>query len=534
MMKSPALFVVLSLAAAVSLVSADPGIGGTDASREFIVGMGTDDIELNPYKSIYAHEMQLFTALYEGLFTYESQSLDPVRAQAESFEKSEDGKTWTFTLRSDALWSDGTKVTAQDYVESWLYLLAPETNAEYAVFFDIVKGAKAFRSGKNKSRSSVGIRAQDERTLVVQLDAPAAYFTRLLCHSAFVPVHSSLRGVRTWRASAVIGNGPYMLSSMDDSELLLRKSPSYWDADKVAVPAVRILFLESDEEATTLFNDGQIDWLTDLADLDSLLSPESIQYAPMFGTGYYFWNASRKPWNDARVRRALALLVPWDKIRTEDNYYAPTSVLVLPFAGYESPEGIAGRNEEEALRLLAAAGFPEGKGLPVLRFVAYESETHDSNLAVMEEAWQSVGLSVEHVVVPTGTTIRETRQQGYSLSFTSWIGDFADPAAFLLMWTSDSGLNEGGYRSREYDALIARSMEEDGKTRLATLALAEGKLLSDAPLLPLYHSLSFNVIDLEAITGWHQNPLDVHPFKTIGFGAPKARPYVASFGGIKP
>lgn len=534
MKKSTILFMALTLAAAGSMASAAPGISGTGAASEFVVGMGTDELELNPYKSIYAHEMQIFTALYEGLFTYDPQSLDPVRAQAESFEKSADGKTWTFILRNDARWSDGTSVTAQDFVESWLYLLAPETNAEYAVFFDIIKGAKAFRTGKNKSRSSVGITARDPRTLVVHLDTPAAYFTRLLCHSAFVPVHESLRGVRTWKPAAVIGNGPYRLSSIDDSELVMDRNPDYWDASQVAASAIRILFLETDEEATTLFNDGQIDWLTDLADVDSLLSPESVQFAPMFATGYYFWNATRKPWSDARVRRALALLVPWDEIRTEDNYYAPTSVLVLPFAGYESPAGIEARNEEEALRLLASAGFPEGKGLPPLRFVSYESETHDANFALMEEAWRRVGLAVEHVVVPAGTTIRETRQQGYTLSFTSWIGDFADPAAFLLMWTSDSGLNEGGYRSREYDALVTRSMEEDGKARLATLAQAEGKLLSDAPLLPLYHSLSFNVIDLEAITGWYQNPLDVHPFKTIGFGSPKARPFVAISGGLNP
>lgn len=534
MKNSTTVLMALALAMAGTLATADPGITGTGGAREFVVAMGTEEIELNPYKSIYSHEMQIFTALYEGLFTYDPQSLDPVRAQADSFEKSKDGKTWTFRLRSDARWSDGTSVTAQDFVESWLYLLAPETNAEYAVFFDIIKGAKAFRTGKNKSRSSVGITAQDARTLVVQLDTPAAYFTRLLCHSAFVPVHRSLRGVRTWKPAAVIGNGPFLLSSMDDSELLLGRNPEYWDAQNVAASAIRIRFLETDEEASALFNDGQVDWLTDLADVDSLLVPESVQFAPMFATGYYFWNASRKPWNDARVRRALALLIPWERIRTEDNYYAPTSVLVLPFAGYESPEGIVARNEEEALKLLASAGFPEGKGLPPLRFVTYESETHDANLAIMEEAWQRVGMTVEHIVVPEGTTIRESRQQGYSLSFTSWIGDFADPAAFLLMWTSDSGLNEGGYKSREYDALVARSMEEDGKTRLATLAQAEGKLLSDAPLLPLYHSLSFNVIDLEAITGWHQNPLDVHPFKTIGFGSPKARPFVAMSGGTTP
>lgn len=533
-MNRPNILLAAAVLATAGVFTIPPVFAEEAGTRALVVGMGSYEVELNPYKSIYAHEMQIFTAIYEGLFAYDPQSLDPVRAQAESFEKSKDGKTWTFRIRKDARWSDGTQVTATDYVQSWLYLLAPTTKAEYAVFFDIVSGAKAFRTGKSKKPDSVGIKALDDRTLVVELDAPAAYFTRLLCHSSFVPIHKSLRGIRTWKASAIVGNGPYTIESMDKNALVLKKSASYWDSGSVSVPAVRVRFLETEDEATKLYNDGEIDWLTDMVDLDSLIDTDTVQSAPMFATGYYFWNASRKPWKDARVRRALSLLIPWDKIRTDDNYYAPTSVLVLPFAGYQSPAGIDAKNETEALELLSAAGYPEGKGLPPVRFVAYKSETNESNLKVMGEAWQRVGVPIEFIEVPDGENSRDTRQAGFELSFTSWIGDFADPAAFLLMWTSDSGLNESGYRSVEYDKLIARSMAEDGKTRLATLTEAEGKLLSDAPVLPLYHSVSFNVLDLNAVTGWYQNPLDVHPFKSMGFGTPKARPFVAALANPAP
>jgi len=269
-----------------------------------------------------------------------------------------------------------------------------------------------------------------------------------------------------------------------------------------------------------------------LLSVSTLISEEAVQFSPMFATGYYFFNSSRKPWNDARVRRALALLVPWEKIRTEDNYYAPTDVLILPFAGYESPEGISGQNEEEALKLLKAAGYANGKGLPAVKYVSYASETGDANLAILQEAWGTIGVTVENVVVPDAETIRDMRQDGFTMSFTSWIGDFADPVAFLLMWTSDSGLNESGYKSKEFDDLIARSMSEDGKTRIETLAEAEKKLLSDAPLIPLYHSISFNVIELESILGWYENPLDIHPFKAMSYGTPKARPYVALTPGV--
>lgn len=527
-MNRPGILLASLLAAAAISMTAVPAYPQANPPRELTVGMGSYEMELNPYKSIYAHEMQIFTGIYEGLFAYDALSLDPVRAQAESFEKSKDGKTWTFRIRQDARWSDGTSVTAGDYVQSWLYLLSPATKAEYAVFFDIIRGAKAFRTGKNRKPDSVGISAPDDRTLVVELDTPAAYFTRLLCHSSFVPVHASLRGVRTWKPEAIVGNGAYTIESMDKESLVLRRSGTYWDAANVAVPTIRIMFMEDDKKATQLFNDGEIDWLTDMVDLDTLVDTDSIQSAPMFATGYYFWNASRKPWKDARVRRALALLVPWDQIRTGDRYYAPTSVLVLPFSGYESPMGIDARNEKEALELLSKAGYPEGRGLPTVRFVAYKSETNEANLKIIREAWQRIGVTVESVEVPDGASARDIRQQGYTISFTSWIGDFADPAAFLLMWTSDSGLNEGGYKSLEYDKLVARSMTEDGRTRLATLAEAESKLLGDAPLLPLYHSVSFNVLDPAALVGWFQNPLDVHPFKAISFGTPKARPFVAS------
>ncbi len=527
-MNRPSTVLASLLTVAAISMTAVPAFSQADAPRVLTVGMGSYEMELNPYKSIYAHEMQVFTGIYEGLFAYDAQSLDPVRAQAESFEKSRDGKTWTFRIREDARWSDGTKVTAGDYVQSWLYLLSPTTKAEYAVFFDIIRGAKAFRMGKNKKPDSVGISAPDDRTLIIELDAPAAYFTRLLCHSSFVPVHASLRGVRTWKPEAIVGNGAYTIASMDAASLVLQKSATYWDAANVTLQTIRIKFMEDEEEATRLYNDGEIDWLTDMIDLDTLVDDESIQSAPMFATGYYFWNASRKPWKDARIRRALALLIPWEQIRTDDKYYAPTSVLVLPFAGYESPKGIDAKNEKEALELLSQAGFDGGKGQAPVRFVAYKSEANDSNFKIMSEAWAKAGVTLEYVEVPDGESARDIRQKGYTISFTSWIGDFADPAAFLLMWTSDSGLNEGGYKSQDYDKLIERSMMEDGKTRLATLAEAEAKLLNDAPLLPLYHSVSFNVLSLDALAGWYQNPLDIHPFKALSFGTPKARPFVAS------
>jgi peptide/nickel transport system substrate-binding protein/oligopeptide transport system substrate-binding protein len=477
--------------------------------------------------------MQALNALYEGLFSYDPETMDPVRAHAESFTKSADGKTWTFSLRPDLRWSDGSPITAGDYVESWRYLLAPATGAEFAVFFDIIKGARDYRTGKSKDPSSVAIRAEGERSLIVELEAPTAYFTRLLCHMSFVPVHASLRGKDSWEPSAVLSSGPYRLVSMSDSEMLLEKNSRYWDAGSVAIASLRFLFLESEAEATSRYNDGEIHWLMDMADTESLASLDDIQYAPSFGTGYYFWNASKRPWSDARVRRALALLIPWEKIRTEDKYYAPTSRLIYPFSGYVSPGGIEKADLQEAQRLLAAAGYRDPAKLPGALLILPDTPTHNANAAIIAEAWAALGIATELRHPGPDDNIRELRKQGFSLSFTSWIGDFADPAAFLLMWTSDSSLNEASYKSKEYDELVRRSSSEDGSARMASLARAEAKLLADAAVLPVYHSLSFDVIDTGFIKGWYINPMDVHPFKALSFGTPKARPLVARTTGEK-
>lgn len=495
---------------------------------QLVVGLGPYGVELNPYMAIYSHEMQVLDALYEGLFAYDPRTMDPVRAGAESWKKSADGRTWTFTLRSDARWSDGSPVTARDYVESWRWLLSPDTGASYAVFLDIVKGARDYRLGKNKRPDSVAVRALDDRTLVVELASPAAYFTRLLCHMSFVPVHASLRGRKVWDPDAVVGNGPYVLESMDDRELVLRKNDGYWDSGSVAIPGVRVLFLDSEAEATARYNDGEIHWLMDMVDTDALLATSDIQYAPSFGTGYYLWDSGTGPWNDARVRRALALLLPWERIRSEDTYYAPTSTLILPFSGYQSPAGIDSAQPDEAQKLLAEAGYADPSTLPTVRMVVPDTDSHDANARLMADAWAEYGIASEIVHPEEDLPIRDLRKSGFSLSFTSWIGDFADPAAFLLMWTSDSSLNESRYSNPEYDALLRRSMSEEGAARMATMAKAEALLLSEAAVLPVYHTLSFDVVDTEAVLGWFLNPMDIHPFKALSFGTPKARANVAA------
>ncbi|MBU0936322.1 MAG: peptide ABC transporter substrate-binding protein [Spirochaetes bacterium] len=494
------------------------------------IGYGPYDIQLNPYLALYSHEMQIFTGLYEGLFAYHPETLDPLPAQAESFRRSADGKTYTFTLRPDLRWADGSRVSSEDYVQSWRYLLAPETRADFAVFFDIIEGAREFRTGMSKNPESVGIKALDARTLQVQLKAPAAYFTRLLCHSSFVPVHQSLRYKADWPPESVIGNGPYSLAAKNEQEMQLEKSDSYWDRNRVAIEEIVILFLDSEEEATRRFNTGEIHWLSDMMDVDFLTLNEGIQYSAMFATSYYYWNCREEPWNDARIRRALALLVPWQIIRTKDNYYSPSDKLVLPFSGYTAAEGVDRQNIVEALELLTEAGYADPSKLPPLVLLLPDNSLQQSNAAILQRAWAEQGISADLQFVPGSQFSRVARSRDYTISFSNWIGDFADPAAFLLMWTSQSTLNEGSYRNSEYDRLIDESMNQEGSSRLETLARAETLLLQEAAVMPTNHMPSFNLVDTEALRGWYTNPLDVHPLKDLYFGTIREPGLLAQLG----
>jgi len=222
---------------------------------EFVTVYGAQLPELDPQQALFSNEAQIHTALYEGLFTYDPQSLEPVRALAQSWERSADKKVYRFTIRQNARWSDGKPIGAEDFVRSWLRML--DLNADYATFFDVIAGAKDYRTGRDRNPEHVGIKAIDPRTLEVTLLRPVAYFTRLLCHHSFSVVHPSMLSVKDWRTAIPYPvNGPYKPVSMTDTELVLEKNDQYWDAQNVSIPTLRMMFTDDDASVTSLFNTG--------------------------------------------------------------------------------------------------------------------------------------------------------------------------------------------------------------------------------------------------------------------------------------
>ncbi len=476
------------------------------------------NISMDPLHAFTVTEAQLLTALSEGLVSYHPLSLDPVSGVARNWRVSADGLRYRFLLRDNARFSDGTRVVAEDFRASWMRMINPGEQAKYSLLFDVIRGVADYRSGLTKDESGVGIHVVSPEELEVVLERPSEHFLRMLAHHAFAPVYPAYRAQVGWQSQApIIGNGPFSVAEWTASELLFERNLHYWGRSTVDLDRIRVRFFDDAKAIDAGFMAGDIHWAKDFVG--------SQQMAPfivanrLFSTTYFLFRSSSRPFNDARVRRALALLVPWDQVRSsEEGIRFPTSVLVPRIPGYPNIEGITNKDLRSARRLLEQAGFPEGIGLPpIIIKVAGEQAAYLAE--PLQQAWEKhLGADVTVAIVPAyDDYLEEVKAGNFTLAVASWVGDFVDPISFLLMWTSSSNLNDAGYSSRDYDRLIDLALGNTGLDRLQSLAKAEELLLQEAVILPLRHGVAASLIDLQRVSGWSPNQLDIHPFRYMGF-----------------
>jgi peptide/nickel transport system substrate-binding protein/oligopeptide transport system substrate-binding protein len=489
------------------------------------ITMAGSDVELDFRKSYLASEAQFYTGLYEGLFSYNPFTMGPVPAAASHWKLSDDKKVWTFTIRDHARYWNGDPLKAEDFRSAWLSLLEPGRDSPYSSLFDIIEGANDYRMGRLADKSKVGIEAPDSKTLIVRLTAPAAFFPGMLCHHSFSPIHPSMMNVEDWSTVSPISNGPYyLLENRDDSKVLARNE-LYWDVDNVAVKRITIKFTDDGDEASALWNSGAVSWLSGDMNLETLADMSGLIVNPMFATHYYYIRSVHEPWNDWRVRRALAIALPWEKVR--ESHRIPAKTLIYPITGYPEIDGLDTTNIEEAKKLLAEAGYPDGEGLPELVIRLNPAPESERIGGLMASAWkEELGIPVKIEIIPFDMYFDSLKDSGYDVASSTWIGDFADPYTFLQMWRRDSNLNDAHYDDPDYEKLINRSMTEDGEVRWKTLSEAEKLLLDRGTVLPVSYSFAINIVDRNELGGWFPNVLDIHPFKYFFFKAPRPLPGV--------
>lgn len=494
--------------------------------EELTVAFSSGSIQLDPRKSFLASEAQIFTGLYEGLFSYNPLTLEPIPAAAESWKVSDDKKTWTFTIRSNARYWNGDSLKSQHFRDAWISLIDPAGNNPYSSLFDIIAGAKEYRTGQTRDPDKVGIECPNEKTLVVHLNAPAAFFPSMLCHHSFSPIHPTMLGISDWSKQAPISNGPFYLVEQKDDRLILAKNELYWDAKRVAIKKLIIRFTKDGAEAASLWNSGEARWIAGDVDLEALQDRSGIEVNAMFATYYFYIRSSQAPWTDSRIRQALSLALPWDNIR--QGYYLPAETLIYPIPGYPKPKGLSETNVERAKELLAEAGFPKGVGVPTLVIKISQSKEAYRIAGLMAAAWkENLSIPVEIKVTPYESYIDELKKDDYVVGSSTWIGDFADPYTFLQMWRRDSNLNDARLNDPIYEHLIDQSMQEEGEQRWQTLSKAEEQLLQGGTVLPIAYTPALNIIDMNEIDGWYPNPLDIHPFKYLKYASFRALPGVA-------
>ncbi|HUV06876.1 MAG TPA: peptide ABC transporter substrate-binding protein [Spirochaetia bacterium] len=488
-----------------------------EKEKEFVYALTSTRINFDSIHAFTALESQVYTAIYEGLVTYNPLNLDPMPGAASHWDITEDGKNYRFYLREEALYSNGDPVKAKDFKDSWLRMLDPKANAEYSAFFDVIKGARAYRMGETTDTDTIGIRAVSDRVLDVELEAPAAHFLKVLCHMSFVPIYPKYHKDKDWEArSSIVGNGPFYIYEKNDQEIVFLKNNLYWDKSRVRLDRLIMRFYSDPGEISIAYNRGLVHWASNWV-TESLQDRSKIVFNPLFATSFYFFKCLNPPWNDFRVRRALALLIPWDQIRTDDIFYK-TDRIVPEVPGYPEVKGISKPNREEAFSLLSEAGYPEGKNLPPIIIRVPPGEDSEHIAGVMAAAWRE-NTKAEVIIdtVDYDSYFDSMKKEDYTIGRMTWIGDFADPLTFLQMWTGNSNLNDAKYKDPEYDRLIQEAISKEGKARYERFSEAESIILTKAVVMPISNQPTLNLIDFSYIRGWYPNALDIHPFKYLSF-----------------
>jgi oligopeptide transport system substrate-binding protein len=518
-------FSLKSLAVAAAL-ACTPGIALAQAT--YHRGNTADPETLDVHKTSTVYEAHILRDLYDGLVIHDAKG-NLIPSAAEKHEVSDDGLRYRFTIRAGAKWSNGDAVKASDFVYSWRRIMNPETGAKYANILYPIKNAEAINKGREKNLETLGAKALDDRTLEVTLESPTPYFLELLTHQTGLPVHPATVekfGKDYVKPENLVTNGAYTLKEfVPNSHIRIQKNPNFWDAANVKIDMVMFYPTKDASAAVRRFQAGELHSNDDIpADQIKFLKQtfgDQVKLAPYLGTFYLAVNTTKAPLNDVRVRRALSLVIDREFIAEQiwGDTMVPAYSFVPPgignygepaFADYKTKNMID--REDEAKKLLAAAGFGPGKALKIE--IRYNMTENNKNtvVAIAEQWKRALGVDVTFINTDAKTHFAHLRDGGdFDVARAGWIGDYSDPQNFLFLVQSDNkGFNYAKYNNPEYDGLMKKAAAEtDIKKRAAILFEAEKIFTRDLPYIPLMYYGSKNLVS-NKLVGWHTNTRDAH------------------------
>ena len=540
-----------ALAVSLAACGSSAGTGAANATGEaadaaeagstgFTVQLGPNPETLDPALNAAVDGGNTLITIEEPLLIIdENNEVQP--GQAESYEVSDDGLTWTFHMRDGLKWSDGSDLTAADFEYSFKRLANPDTAAPYAEtvvgmidgYQDAIGNPDADgNTTTDPDWDALNVHAsEDGKTLTVQLSYPCSYFDKLASFVATSPVQQATVEANgdSWctEPDTYVCNGPYMITEWTPSErIVLSKNPYYvggWDSSKIVSDTITLLLLEDSSASYAAYNSGEAQLVKDVPtdEIPSLTRAEDggdFYLDEIMGTYYISLNDQEEPFTDVRVRKALSLAIDRDYVANTimQGIYTPATALVGPGIvdenGYFMDNANGGEpyisddyeaNLEEAKSLLAEAGYPDGEGFPTITYSANDSGYHIPVAEYLQQAWGELGITMNIDKVEWSSFIPMRRAGDYDISRNGWSMDYNDPSNMLELFTTNNGNNDGKYANPEFDQVIEDSRVADKTTHFEKLHEAEDILMNDAACIPVAYYNDFWLQSPSLKGTWH-------------------------------
>lgn len=481
--------------------------------QELVRGNGSEVATIDPAKIEGTPGSAVARDLYEGLVSEDDYG-KIIPGVAKTWE-TKDNKTFTFHLRHDAKWSNGDPVTAHDFVYSWQRAVDPATASPYSWYLEMttMQNAAAIIDGK-KDKSTLGVKALDDYTLQVQLDTPVPYFVKMMAHTTMMPVNKKV--VEKWgndwtKPEHFVGNGAFKLEKWIINErMVLVRNKEYWDNAHTVLNKVTYLPIENQNAEMNRFLSGELDF-TDDVPLEQYRRlkkqhPKELRTVGNLATYYYGFNTTRKPFNDARVRRALSYAINRDIIakailgQGQKPAYTMTPEIT---AGFDAPmPAYAKWTQKErvakAKELLKEAGYD--KSHPLNFTLLYNTnENHKKIATAIQSMWKKeLGVNVELENQEWKTFLDTRRDRNYDVTRAGWNGDYNEASTFLSLMQSNNASNDQGYNSKEYDGVMAKAMKSTSEAERTKLySQAEKILARDMPIAPIYQYVKTRLVSTQ-------------------------------------
>ncbi len=503
--------------------STAPAASGEGKILSVQIGPNPETIDPALNSAVDGGNMILHT--FECLLTVDQEGkLAP--GQAESWETSEDGLTWTFHLRDGLKWSDGSALTANDFVYSWRRVCDPMVAAPYAeTVLGMVEG---YADAIGGNLEALGVEAPDDKTLVVHLSQPCSYFGSLAAFATLSPVQQATIDANGdgWAVNAdtYITNGCFYISEwVPGSYIMCTKNPNYWNADAIKLDGIKFNLIEDPNASYSAYQTGEVLFIKDVPteEIPSLEGNEEFYVDPIIGTYYLSLNTEREPFNDPKVRKALSLAIDREYVANTlmQGTYSPASNFMGP--GWIDTDGSqfidnanGGKpyidtanheaNVEEAKQLLADAGYPDGAGFPAITYSTNDAGYHKVVAEYLQQAWAEIGVELKVDIVEWASFTPMRRNGDYDASRNGWVGDYSDPSNMLDLLYSTNGNNDGKFNNAEYDAAMDTSRTTlDAAERSAALHKAEDIIMNEAACVPVAYYNDFWLQSSKIQNMWH-------------------------------